>query len=71
MNKFIEKGYNVITCAPDEDKDTIIKLYNLGISYRKYFLSRQGLKELDGQLPSKPAYRNSTKCTTFDKTKCA
>ena len=43
MNEFIEKGYNVITCAPDEDKDTIIKLNNLGISYRKYFLSRQGL----------------------------
>ena len=43
LKKLIDKNYEVIACAPDEDKETRIKLKEMGVKLIKYNLSRRGL----------------------------
>jgi len=42
LNEFIKNNYNVIACAPNAKKDTILELSKLGVDYKNIFLIRQG-----------------------------
>ena len=35
LNKFVERGYNVIACAPNASKETIDKLSSIGVKHRE------------------------------------
>jgi glycosyltransferase involved in cell wall biosynthesis len=46
LNKFVERGYNVIACAPNASKETIDKLSSIGVKHREIILDRQGINPL-------------------------